>query len=67
MELDKYTYQAHWSPEDEAFVGLVAQFPSLSWLAPDRQQALTGIAELTATVARDLKAGEEFSQGRVRP
>ena len=27
-----YTYRVEWSPEDGEYVGLVAEFPSLSWL-----------------------------------
>ena len=32
-EADKYTYRVMWSDEDEEFVGLCAELPSLSWLA----------------------------------
>ncbi|MGV7292077.1 antitoxin HicB, partial [Mycobacterium kansasii] len=27
-----YTYRVEWSPEDGEWVGLCAEFPSLSWL-----------------------------------
>jgi len=30
---DKYTYRVTWSEEDAEYVGLCAEFPSLSWLA----------------------------------
>ncbi len=37
-EVDKYTYRITWSEEDGEFVGLCAEFPSLSWLdAPPKQ------------------------------
>lgn len=29
---DCYTYRVIWSEEDEEYVGLCAEFPSLSWL-----------------------------------
>ena len=32
MTLNYYTYRVTWSQEDEEFVGLCAEFPSLSWL-----------------------------------
>ena len=37
---DKYTFRVLWSEEDEEFVGLCAEFPSLSWLAASRDAAL---------------------------
>ena len=41
MTSDRYTYRVAWSPEDEEFVGLCAEFPSLSWLAPTSDEAIT--------------------------
>ena len=29
-----YTYRVEWSEDDQEFVGTVAEFPSLSYLAP---------------------------------
>ncbi|GEM_PF-5636466 len=29
---DKYTYRITWSAENEEYVGLCAEFPSLNWL-----------------------------------
>ena len=37
---DHYTYRVTWSPEDDQHVGLCAEFPSLSWLAPTPAKAL---------------------------
>ena len=33
MTHDKYTYSITWAEEDGEYVGLCADFPSLSWLA----------------------------------
>jgi len=41
-----YTYRVTWSQEDDAFVGLCAEFPSLSWIASDEGEALTGIRDV---------------------
>lgn len=30
---DHYTYRVTWSENDEEYVGLCAEFPSLSWLS----------------------------------
>ncbi len=48
-----YTYRAEWSPEDNEFVGLVAEFPSLSWLAPTEEEALRGIIKVVEQIAAD--------------
>lgn len=42
-DIDKYTCQAVWSEEDREFAGLCTEFPGLSWLAPDPDDAITGI------------------------
>ena len=43
---DQYRYTVHWSEDDQEWVGRCDAFPSLSWLAPERQEALAGIREL---------------------
>ena len=43
---DHYTYRITWSAEDNEHVGLCAEFPSLSWLAPTPAAALSGIQRL---------------------
>jgi predicted RNase H-like HicB family nuclease len=37
---DKYTYRVTWSEDDNEYVGLCAEFPSLSWLADTPEKAL---------------------------
>ena len=57
---DHYTYRVIWSAEDEDHLGLCAEFPSLSWLAPTPDEALAGIRELVASGVEDMRAsGEE--------
>ncbi|MYF86766.1 MAG: toxin-antitoxin system HicB family antitoxin, partial [Rhodospirillaceae bacterium] len=41
--IDRYTYRITWSSEDGEHVGLCAEFPSLSWLAPTPEKALSGV------------------------
>ena len=43
MNINYYTYRVTWSSEDNEHVGLCAEFPSLSWLAPSPEKALSGI------------------------
>jgi predicted HicB family RNase H-like nuclease len=56
---DRYTYRVTWSEEDEEYVGLCAEYPSLSWLAPTPEEALEGIRRLVADVVADMEANEE--------
>jgi hypothetical protein len=49
-------YRVIWSVEDREFVGLCADFPSLSWLASTRAAARKGIRRLVAEVLADLAA-----------
>ena len=59
MSLDHYTYRVTWSAEDAEHVGLCAEFPSLSCLAPTPEEALSGIRAVVADVVRDLRASGE--------
>ena len=45
---DKYTYRVTWSEEDQEYVGLCSEFPSLSWLEQDQIAALNGIRKLVS-------------------
>lgn len=45
---DDYRYTVHWSEDDQEWVGRCDDFPSLSWLSPDRDEALAGIRALVA-------------------
>ncbi len=57
--VDHYTYRVLWSQEDGEFVGLCAEFPSLSHLAPDPVAALVGIRDLVADVIADMRKNGE--------
>ncbi|WP_333655161.1 type II toxin-antitoxin system HicB family antitoxin [Dissulfurispira sp.] len=59
LKNDHYTYRVTWSAADNEYVGLCAEFPSLSWLAKTPEEALKGIRKLVASVIADMrKAGE---------
>lgn len=57
--IDRYTYRITWSDEDSEYVGLCAEFPSLSWLAPEPEGALGGIRALVRDVVADLERNRE--------
>jgi predicted HicB family RNase H-like nuclease len=59
LENDRYTYRVTWSEEDQEHVGLCAEFPSLSWLAPTPEAALNGIRQLISDVVTDMLASGE--------
>lgn len=48
--LDQYTYRVEWSDEDNEWVGVCPEFPSLSWLDSDKAKALAGIQRLVRNV-----------------
>lgn len=56
---DRYTYRVTWSDDDCEYVGLCAEFPSLSWLSRTPESALKGIRELVAGAVRDMKSASE--------
>lgn len=56
---DRYTYRVTWSAEDGEYVGLCAEFPSLSWLASTPEAAPKGIRNTVGEVVKDLKASKE--------
>jgi len=56
---DHYTYRVTWSEDDKEYVGLCAEFPSLSWLASSPQAALRGVRSLVAGVVADMKKTRE--------
>lgn len=57
---DQYTYRVTWSPEDGEYVGLCAEFPSLSWLARTPESALAGIRKVVHAAVHDIeRSGEE--------
>ena len=60
LENDRYTYRVTWSEEDDEYVGLCVEFPSLSWLASAPETALEGIRQVVAEVVADMKAGGEL-------
>lgn len=59
MNIDHYTYRLTWSADDGEHVGLCAEFPSLSWLAPTQAEALEGIRQIVADVVAGMKANGE--------
>jgi len=65
MELknDHYTYRVTWSADDNEYVGLCAEFSSLSWLAATPEAALKGIRKVVAEVISDMrKTGESIPE-----
>jgi predicted HicB family RNase H-like nuclease len=64
-EIDKYTYRVMWSEEDQEFVGLCSEFPSLSWLKPIPEAALKGIRALVKSTIKDMVENGELVPGPI--
>ena len=59
LKNDHYTYRVTWSEDDGEYVGLCAEFPSLSWLAKTPETALKGIRKVVSDVVQDMKSSNE--------
>ncbi len=56
---EKYSYRVIWSDEDQEYVGLCAEFPSLSWLSKNQEATFKGIRKLVSSTIEDMeKEGE---------
>ncbi len=59
MMNDRFTYRVTWSMEDNEYIGLCIEFPSLSWLDSEPEKALKGIRKMVAEVIADMEANGE--------
>lgn len=59
LQNDRYTYRITWSEEDGDYIGLCAEFASLSWLSSEPEEALQGIRQVVADVVADLQKNGE--------
>ncbi|GAB4541164.1 MAG: hypothetical protein Tsb0014_32880 [Pleurocapsa sp.] len=59
VNYEHYTYRVIWSSEDGEFVGLCAEFPSLSYLDETQHNALEGITNLVKDIVVDMEANGE--------
>ncbi|NQT54931.1 MAG: type II toxin-antitoxin system HicB family antitoxin [Desulfobacteraceae bacterium] len=60
LQNDRYTYRVTWSDDDNEYVGLCTEFPSLSWLAATPEAALKGVRKLVADIVQDMDANGEI-------
>jgi predicted HicB family RNase H-like nuclease len=58
-KIDHYIYRITWSEDDNQYVGLCAEFPSLSYLASTPQMALRGILSVVTEVVKDMASNNE--------
>ena len=59
LKNDRYTYRVTWSEDDNEYVGLCVEFPSLSWLASTPEAALKGIRKAVEDVVKDMRENGE--------
>ena len=60
VNVKHYTYRVMWSVEDNKFVALCTEFPSLSFLADNHEKALKGIVELVSDIVKDMSNDEQL-------
>ena len=58
-EIDRYTYRITWSEEDQAFVGLCTEFPSLSYLDKNQDKVFGEIRKLVGNILLDMAENGE--------
>ncbi|MCO8046391.1 antitoxin HicB [Acinetobacter bohemicus] len=59
MDSKQYTYRVTWLAEENEYVGLCAEFPSLSWLDAEQPKAFSGIVDLVSDVVADMISNNE--------
>ncbi|TRZ91869.1 toxin-antitoxin system HicB family antitoxin [bacterium] len=59
LKSDRYTYRISWSEDDQEYVGLCIEFPSLSWLAKSPDEALQGIRKIVEDAVIDMQNNGE--------
>ncbi len=59
LKNDRYAYRVIWSGNDQAYLGLCVEFPSLSWLAETPEAALKGIRKVVAEGVKILETDGE--------
>ena len=59
LKNDRYTYRVTWSEDDNEYVGLCTEFPSLSWLAKTPEATLKGIRKVVADIVEDMQRNGE--------
>jgi len=60
LKSDRYTYRISWSEDDQEYVGLCIEFPSLSWLAKSPDDALQGIRKIVEDAVIDMQNNGEI-------
>ena len=58
-DFERFAYRVIWSEQDEEYVALCAEFPSLSFLAESQMAALEGMIKTVEDVVEDMKASGE--------
>lgn len=59
MHSKQYTYHVTWSAEDNEYIGLCAEFQSLSWLDADQSKAFSGIVDTVTNIVDDMICNNE--------
>ncbi|SDJ00028.1 Predicted nuclease of the RNAse H fold, HicB family [Frankineae bacterium MT45] len=63
VDASHYTYRVTWSAEDDEYVATCLEFPSISWLAESRSDAIDGLERLVAETVEDMvSSGEAVPQ-----
>jgi predicted RNase H-like HicB family nuclease len=53
--MSHYNYAVNWSEEDGEYVATCSEFPSLCWIAPTPEKALSGLCGVMLMIAQELR------------
>ncbi len=56
---EHYTYRVTWSEDDQEYVGLCTEFPSLSFLDDSHASAMNGVINLVKDIVDDMHQNDE--------
>jgi hypothetical protein len=56
---EKYTYRVVWSEDDQRYVGVCTEFPSLRHLAGSHDEALVGIVAVVRGALNDMRQAKQ--------
>jgi predicted HicB family RNase H-like nuclease len=59
IDINHYTFIVTWSFKDNEYIGLCAEFPSVSWLSSTPEKAMSGIRKTINCMVEDMISNKE--------
>ena len=59
IDINHYTFRVTWSSKDNEYIGLCAEFPSVSWLSSTPEKDMNGIRKTINCMVEDMFTNKE--------